>query len=72
MDFKAHLIEKLQGLIGVYYQLYSNGANYLKTIWTSWTFLNLNPDKVYNMTISVLELILLIVSSQKLANLSHL
>ncbi len=30
MDFKVHLIEKMQALIGVHYQLYSNGADYLK------------------------------------------
>ena len=72
MGFRAHLIEKMQGLVGVYYQLHSNRANYLKTLQTSWIFLDLNPDEVYDMTTSVLELILLIVSSQKLADLPHL
>lgn len=31
MSFRAHLIKKMQGLIKVYYELYNNGVNYLKT-----------------------------------------
>ena len=62
-------MEKMRELIGVHYQLYSNGANYLKTLQTGWIFLDLNLDKIYNMTTSVLELVLLIISSRKLADL---
>ena len=56
-------------LVGVHYQLNSNGVDYLKIFQTNWTFLNPNPDEVYNKTISVLQLILLMLSSRKLADL---
>ena len=71
MGFRAHIMEKIRVLVGNHYQLYgySNGANYLNFLWIDWTFLNLNPDEVYNMTTSVLQLISLIISSQKLDNL---
>ena len=74
MGFTAYIIEKIQVLIGNHYQLhcYRNRANYLKSFWITWTFLDLNLDEVYDITISVLQLILLIISSQKLANLLHL
>ncbi len=69
MGFRAHLIEKMRVLVGIYYQLHSNGADYLKSLWTNWTFLDPNPDEVYDT--SVLQLNLLILSSRKLADLSH-
>lgn len=72
MSFKTHLIVKMQGLVGVYYQLYRNGVNYLKILWIGWTFLNFNADEIYDMITSILELILLIVSSCKYANLPRL
>ena len=73
MGFKALIIEKIQVLVGNHYQLHghSNGANYLKSLWTGWTFLDPNPDELYDMTTSVLQLILLILSSRKLANLLY-
>ncbi len=48
MGFRTNLIEKMQALIGVYYQLHSNGADYLKSLRTNWTFLDPNPDEVYD------------------------
>lgn len=72
MGFGAYLIEKMQGLVAVHYQLYSNAANYLIIFQTGWTFLDCNLDEVYNMTTSILKLILLIVSNWKLPNLLHL
>ena len=59
----------MQRLVGVYYQLHNNGANYLRNLRTDLTFLNPNPDEVYDMITSILEFILLIVSGQKLADL---
>ena len=47
----------------VYYQLHSNKADYLKSLWNNWSFLNLNPNEVYDKTISILQLILLMLSS---------
>lgn len=72
MGFRAYFREKMRGLVGIYYQLHSNRANYLKILQTSKTFLDPNPDKVYDMITSVLELILPIVSSRKLADLPYL
>ena len=69
MGFRAHLMEKMRALVGVHYQLHSNGADYLKTLRTNWTFLDPNPNEVYDKTTSVLQLILLMLSSQKLADL---
>ena len=72
MGFRAYLIENMQVLVEVYYHLHSNGTNYLKSLQINWTFLELNLDEVYDKTISVLQLILLMLFSQKLANLPHL
>lgn len=35
MGFKPYLVHKMRDLIRVYYKLYSNKADYLKTFWTS-------------------------------------
>ena len=72
MGFKAHLIEKIQTLVGVHYQLHNNRADYLQTLRTNWTFLNPNPNEVYDKTTTILQFILLILSSQKLADLPYL
>ena len=72
MGFRAHLMEMMRALICVHYQLHSNRADYLKTLRTNWTFLNPNLDEVYDKTTRVLQLILLILSSQKLADLPRL
>ncbi len=69
MGFRAHLMEKMQALVEVHYQLHSNGADYLKSLRTNWTFLDLNPNEVYDT--SVLQLNLLMLSSRKLADLLH-
>ena len=65
MGFRAYIMEKIRVLVGNHYQLHghSNGANYMKSLRTGWTFLNPNSDEVYDMTTSVLQLILLIISS---------
>ena len=62
-------MEKMQALVGVHYQLHNNGADYLKTLRTNWTFLDPNPNEVYDKTTNILQLILLMLSSQKLADL---
>ncbi len=62
-------MEKMRALVGVHYQLHSNGADYLKSLRTNWTFLDPNPDKVYDT--SVLQFNLLMLSSRKLADLPH-
>ena len=72
MGFKAYQMEKMQAFVGVHYQLHSNGADYLKTVWTNWTFLDPNPDLIYDKTTSVLQLTLLMLFSQKLVDLQHL
>lgn len=71
MGFRAHIMEKIRVLVGNHYQLHghSNGASYLKSLRTGWTFLDPNPDEVYDMTTGFLQLILLIISSRKLADL---
>ncbi len=48
MGFRAHLMEKMRALRGVYDDLYSNEADYLKSLRTNWTFLNPNPDEIYD------------------------
>ncbi len=63
------MMEKMRGLVGVHYQLHSNGPNYLKTLGTGWTFLNPNPDEVYDINTSDLKLTLPIISSRKIADL---
>lgn len=72
MGFNAHLIKKIQALVEIHYQLYSNNTDYLKTFWTSLIFLNLNYNEIYDKTISILQLILLILFSRKSANLLYL
>ena len=64
-------MEKIRVLVGNHYQLHghSNGAKYLKSFRTGWTFLDPNPDEVYDMITRILQLILLIISSCKLADL---
>lgn len=54
MGFKAYLIDKMQELVMVQYQLYSYRINYIKIFQKSWTFLDLIPSEVYDMTISII------------------
>ncbi len=68
MGFRAHPMEKMRTLVGVHYQLHSKEADYLKTHRTNWNFFDPNPDEIYDMTTSVLQLILLMLSSRKLAD----
>ena len=54
MGFRAYLIEKMQALVGVHYQLHSNGADYLNTLGTNCSFFDPNPNEIYEKTTSVL------------------
>ncbi len=71
MSFRAYIIEKMGGLVGVYLLLYSNRPNNLKIFQTDWTFLDPNLDEVYDITTSDLKLTLLTVFSQKMADLKR-
>ena len=62
----------MQALVRVHYQLHSNRVEYLKTLWINQTFLDPNSDKIYDKITSVLQFILPMLSSQKLANLLYL
>ena len=56
-------MEKMRVLVGVHYQLYNNKVNYLMIFRTSWTFFDLNPNEIYDKTTSILQFILLTLSS---------
>ncbi len=64
-------MEKMQTLVGESHELHSNVTDYLKSLRTNLTILKPNPDEVYDRTTSVLQLIWLMLSSQKLADLPH-
>lgn len=49
--FKAHIIEKMQSLIVVYYYLDKNKGNDLKAFQDRWAFFDLNPHKIYSLTV---------------------
>ena len=72
--FYAYIMEKIRVLIGNHYQLdgHTNGVNYLQSLRTGWIFLNPNPNEVYDMITSVLQLIVLIIFIQTLADLPRL
>lgn len=72
IDFKAYLMEKMQALVGVHYQLHSNNSDYLNTLWTNQIFFDPKSDEVYDRMTNILQLILLMLSNQKLHNLEHL
>lgn len=42
----AHIIKKIQGLIGIYYQLQSNNTTLFYCLSNGYLFLNLNFDKI--------------------------
>ena len=46
MSFRAHMIEKIRGLIGIYYQLQNNGAALLRCLSHGHAFLDPDLDKV--------------------------
>ena len=71
MGFIVHIIEKIRLLIKNQYgfHYYDNRANYLKFLQTGWILCDPNPNEVYEITINILQLILPILSSQKLADL---
>ena len=46
MRFRAHMIKKIQDLIGIYYQLQNNGAALLRYLSDKHAFLDLNLDKI--------------------------
>lgn len=63
----------MQKLVRYHYFLYShnNRANYLKSLYTCWTNLDPNLNKIYYITTSILKLKLLKISRWKLAGLLH-
>ncbi len=46
MKFWAHMIEKIRGLVDIYYQLQSNCTVLLRRLSDVYAFLNLDLDKV--------------------------
>lgn len=46
MGFRAQMIEKIRGLIGMYYQLQSNSIAFLKHLSNGHAFLDSDFDKV--------------------------
>lgn len=72
IDFRAYMIEKIQVLVEKYYQLHGHSiaVSYLKSLWTGSIFFDPNLAEVYNIIIGDLQLILIGISSQKLANLT--
>ena len=46
MGLWAHMIEKIRGLVGIYYQLQSNGAALLCRLSDKHAFLDPNLDKI--------------------------
>ena len=53
MGFRVYLMEKIQTLIRVYYQLHDISVDYLKSFWTNWTFLDFTLDEIYDKIISI-------------------
>ncbi len=49
MEFWAHIIEKIQGLIGIYYYLQNNGAKLLCRLFDGHAFLDPDLDKVWSL-----------------------
>ena len=48
MDFRAHMMEKIWGLVGIHYQLQSNGAALLCCLSDGHAFLDPDLDKVWS------------------------
>lgn len=46
MGFWAHIMEKVRGLVGMYYLLQNNGANLLKRLSHEYAFVDPDLDKV--------------------------
>ncbi len=46
MGFRAHMMEKIRGLVGIHYQLQNNGAALLRCLSDGHTFLDPDLDKV--------------------------
>ena len=46
MEFRAHIMEKIWGLVGISYQLQNNGAVLLRYLSNGHTFLDLDLDKI--------------------------
>lgn len=74
MSFSSCILKKMQKLVRNHNFLYSynNGANNLKSLYTCWTDLKPNLNKIYYITTSILKLILFKISRQKLAGLLRL
>ncbi len=48
MEFRAHMMEKIRGLVGIHYQLQNNGATLLHHLSDGHTFLDSDLDKVWS------------------------
>ncbi len=46
MGYRAHMMEKIRGLVGVHYQLQNNGAALLRRLLDGHSFLDPDLDKV--------------------------
>ncbi len=46
MGFRAHMMDKIQGLVGIHYQLQNNGAALLRRLSDGYAFLDPDLDKV--------------------------
>ena len=44
MGFRAHIMEKIRQLVGIYYQLDRNVSRYLRNLQEDWAFLDPNPN----------------------------
>ena len=49
MGFQAHMMEKIQGLVGIHYQLQSNNAMLLRHLSDGHAFLDPDLDKVWSL-----------------------
>ena len=49
MGFRAHMIEKIRGLVGIYYQLQSNDAALLRRLSDGHAFSDPDLDKVWSL-----------------------
>ena len=48
MGFRAHMMEKIWGLVGIHYQLQSNGTALLHRLSDGYAFLDPDLDKVWS------------------------
>ncbi len=49
IGFRAHMMEKIRGLVSIHYQLQNNGAALLRRLSDGHAFLDLDLDKIYSL-----------------------